>query len=402
MKSNNTTAIEVKNVVKSFRIPLEKGRNIKQRILGRATKGYKLFTPLNKVSFTIEKGDFFGIVGRNGSGKSTLLKTIAGIYVPDSGKVSVDGTLVPFIELGVGFNPELTGKENVYLSTALLGFSRQETDVMYDDIVDFAELHDFMEERLQNYSSGMQVRLAFSISIRAKGDILLLDEVLAVGDAAFQQKCFNYFEQLKREKKTVILVTHSMTNVERFCNKALLLDKGEVAYFGSSDETAERYRELFRHPEVATAGTVKTQSEYIKSLKVTTTQGEGQQAEIKALKDFSIKVQLSSKIAIKDPNISVTITDKKGNLLLSQDIKSKQLDIDTLNPGEPIEISYDINNIYTNGDYFVGVVIMATNQDGNRARIYDQQNLHTYTISGVKNNAHGLTHPKIRVTLKKN
>jgi len=158
--------------------------------------------------------------------------------------VQVNGTLVPFIELGVGFNPELTGRENVFLNGALLGFSREEMEAMYDDIVDFAELHDFMEERLKNYSSGMQVRLAFSIAIRAEGDVLLLDEVLAVGDEAFQRKCFSYFEQLKQEKKTVILVTHDMASVERFCTKAMLIDKGKIVAIGRPHTIATKYTNL--------------------------------------------------------------------------------------------------------------------------------------------------------------
>jgi ABC-2 type transport system ATP-binding protein len=236
-------AIRVNNLSKSFRIPLDGGTTLKQKIVHamKRTKGYREFTPINNITFTVNKGDFFGIVGKNGSGKSTLLKTIAGIYHPKSGGVEVNGILVPFIELGVGFNPELTGKENIYLNGALLGFSRSEIAHMYDEIVDFAELHDFMEERLKNYSSGMQVRLAFSIAIRAKGDILLLDEVLAVGDAAFQQKCYDYFEKLKRENRTIILVTHSMDAVKRFCNRSLLLEDGNIKIIGSPEDIANQY-----------------------------------------------------------------------------------------------------------------------------------------------------------------
>ena len=176
------------NVVKSFRVPLEGSSGLKQKLINglKGIRGYRDFTPLNNISFEVNEGDFFGIVGKNGSGKSTLLKTIAGIYMPNKGLIEVHGTLVPFIELGVGFNPELTGRENVYLNGALLGFSRKEISNLYNEIVDFAELSEFMEERLKNYSSGMQVRLAFSIAIKARGDILLLDEVLAVGDSAFQ------------------------------------------------------------------------------------------------------------------------------------------------------------------------------------------------------------------------
>jgi ABC-2 type transport system ATP-binding protein len=235
--------VEVKNLTKSFKIPLESSNGLKQKLINqlKGRKGYRDFSPLQDISFHIEEGDFFGIVGRNGSGKSTLLKTLAGIYTPNEGVVKVSGTLVPFIELGVGFNPELTGRENVFLNGALLGFSRNQMEEMYDDIVEFAELHDFMEERLKNYSSGMQVRLAFSIAIRAEGDILLLDEVLAVGDEAFQRKCYAYFSKLKRMNKTVILVTHDMGAVQRFCNKAMFIQDGKIEYIGSTDEAATLY-----------------------------------------------------------------------------------------------------------------------------------------------------------------
>lgn len=241
--ADKNTIVTVDNVSKTFHIPLEASNGFKQKLINqlKGLKGYRKFSPLNHISFTINEGDFFGIVGRNGSGKSTLLKTIAGIYSPTTGGVDVIGSLVPFIELGVGFNPELTGRENVFLNGALLGFSHKEMATMYNDIVTFAELHDFMEERLKNYSSGMQVRLAFSIAIRAKGDILLLDEVLAVGDEAFQRKCFNYFEQLKRNKKTVILVTHDMASVERFCNRALFLEDGEIKVIGNPHKVASAY-----------------------------------------------------------------------------------------------------------------------------------------------------------------
>lgn len=235
--------VVINNLTKSFKIPLEASSGIKQKLINllKGRKGYRVFTPLKDIDFTINEGDFFGIVGRNGSGKSTLLKTIAGIYTPNSGSVEVGGSLVPFIELGVGFNPELTGRENVFLNGALLGFSHDEMEAMYGKIVDFAELGDFMEERLKNYSSGMQVRLAFSIAIRAHADILLLDEVLAVGDEAFQKKCYAYFDKLKREKRTVILVTHDMSAVERFCNKAVFIEDGKVKMIGKPYRIAAAY-----------------------------------------------------------------------------------------------------------------------------------------------------------------
>lgn len=197
---------------------------------------------LRDINFEVRQGDFFGIVGRNGSGKSTLLKIISQIYTPEQGSVTVKGKLVPFIELGVGFNPELTGRENVYLNGALLGFTHAEIDTMYDDIVEFAELEDFMDQKLKNYSSGMQVRLAFSVAIKAQGDILVLDEVLAVGDEAFQRKCDNFFAEIKKDPtKTVILVTHSMDAVKKYCNKAILIKDGEIVASGDKNDVADRY-----------------------------------------------------------------------------------------------------------------------------------------------------------------
>lgn len=239
-------AVEVKDLNKTFQIPTEKSSGLKQLLINilKGRRGYRKLHTLRGVDFEIKKGEFFGIVGRNGSGKSTLLKLLAGIYVPDSGVVSVNGTLVPFIELGVGFNPELSGRENVYLNGALLGFSRKEIDAMYDDIVSFAELNDFMEERLKNYSSGMQVRLAFSIAIRADADVLLLDEVLAVGDEAFQKKCNEYFAAQKG-KRTVILVTHNMDVVRQYCTRAMLIKDGEIAAEGDPDKVASAYSALF-------------------------------------------------------------------------------------------------------------------------------------------------------------
>lgn len=237
--------VSVDNLKKTFRIPVEKSSGIKQKIINvfKGRKGYREFSPLNDITFEVRQGEFFGIVGKNGSGKSTLLKTLASIYYPNAGDVTVKGSLVPFIELGVGFNPQLTGRENIYLNGAMLGFSRKEIDAMYDEIVSFSELADFMDERLKNYSSGMQVRLAFSIAIQAKGDILLLDEVLAVGDAAFQQKCFDYFERLKREKNTIIFVTHDMGAVKRFCDRAMMLSDGRIEKIGSPEEISELYTE---------------------------------------------------------------------------------------------------------------------------------------------------------------
>jgi ABC-2 type transport system ATP-binding protein len=227
---------------------------------------------LKDISFDVKNGEFFGIVGRNGSGKSTLLKLLAGIYEPNSGSIQVNGKLTPFIELGVGFNPELTGRENVFLNGALLGFDRKEMLSMYKDIVDFAEIERFMDQKLKNYSSGMQVRLAFSIAIRAQNDILILDEVLAVGDEAFQQKCVDIFEKYKASKKTVVLVSHDMETVRRFCTRVILLDKSKIIAMGEPNSIASQYSKI-------NAESVQTNLE----------------AENKALSDSDIKLKIKDK-----------------------------------------------------------------------------------------------------------
>lgn len=241
--------IRVDNVSKNFALPHEKARSLKEVFVSPfRTAMHKNVTAqhaLKNISFEVKKGEFFGIVGRNGSGKSTLLKMLAGIYQPSSGSVSVQGKLVPFIELGVGFNPELTGRENVYLNGALLGFSEKEIDSMYDEIVAFAELSKFMDQKLKNYSSGMQVRLAFSMAVRADTDILLIDEVLAVGDADFQRKCYDYFQSLKKNHKTVVFVSHDMDAVREFCDRAILVEKGVVTESGDTGRVADRYASLF-------------------------------------------------------------------------------------------------------------------------------------------------------------
>lgn len=239
--------ISVEHVSKEFRLPHEMNNSLKSLIVHpfRKRSTVERQKALKDISFQINEGDFFGILGRNGSGKSTLLKLLAGIYQPTSGEIKLSGKLVPFIELGVGFNPELTGRENVYLNGALLGFSKKEIDARYKDIVEFAELHDFMDQKLKNYSSGMQVRLAFSVATRAEADILLIDEVLAVGDAEFQRKCFDHFRTLKKRGVTVVFVTHDMNAVKEYCNKAILVEGGNVTHSGEAADVAKQYTKLF-------------------------------------------------------------------------------------------------------------------------------------------------------------
>ncbi len=245
MVDGKEIVIEVKNVRKDFVMHQNKNSTLKQAAVNIFKKNKKtVFRALDDVSFNVYKGDFLGIIGRNGSGKSTLLKLIAGVYEPTAGNIYVHGGLTPFIELGVGFNPELSGRDNVFLNGAILGFTRKQMAAMYDEIVEFAELGPFMGQKLKNYSSGMQVRLAFSIAIKADNDILMFDEVLAVGDANFQKKCIEQFIRIKEEGKTIVLVTHSMDYVKRFCNRALLLDSGGVEYVGSPEVAIKKYNDI--------------------------------------------------------------------------------------------------------------------------------------------------------------
>jgi ABC-type polysaccharide/polyol phosphate transport system ATPase subunit len=235
-------ALEIDHVSKAFRIPHENRTTLKEHFLHPLNRStYEVNEALRDVTFTIEEGEFFGVLGPNGSGKSTLLKIIAGIYQADSGRVRRNGLLSPFLELGVGFNLELTARDNVRINGTLLGLSRKELDRRFDEIIAFAELERFVDQKLKNFSSGMQVRLAYSIAIQVDFDILLLDEVLAVGDAAFQVKCFATFERLLDEGKTIVLVSHDLNAVKTFCGRAALIRNGVMEALGQPDSVIETY-----------------------------------------------------------------------------------------------------------------------------------------------------------------
>lgn len=353
---SSEVALKVEHVSKSFRLPTEQANGIKQAFINRVRgiKGYTEQHVLKDISFTVEKGDFFGIVGRNGSGKSTLLKLISQIYEPDAGEIIVDGKLVPFIELGVGFNPELTGRENVYLNGALLGFSHEDMSAMYDDIVEFAELEEFMDQKLKNYSSGMQVRLAFSIAIKADADILVLDEVLAVGDEAFQRKCFGYFAELKRNKKTVILVTHAMDYVLKFCNKAALIDKGHRLEIGKPNEIAQIYRRLNMQSdetsdqvsgEVADNKTIGTRA---RDIQITI------DSDI-SLDMLIFAISIESKIDLEDVVFTFVINDNTGSPVYRWVTDERYEGTLSIRKNHPKKIYFELQNIFPDGIFGVQV-----------------------------------------------
>jgi ABC-type polysaccharide/polyol phosphate transport system ATPase subunit len=246
--------IVVQSVTKTFRVPEERSHTLKERALHptRRTR-HQTFEALKDVSFDVRSGEFFGIAGRNGSGKSTMLKCLAGIYGIDSGRIWMNGRLSPFIELGVGFNQDLAARDNVVLNGIMMGLSPREARARYDAVIDFAELREFEELKLKNYSSGMHVRLAFSVAIQVDAEILLVDEVLAVGDAAFAQKCYDVFNRMRDEGRTIVFVTHDMSTLNRFCHRALLLERGSMIHLGEPHEVADRYLEINfgRDPEAA-------------------------------------------------------------------------------------------------------------------------------------------------------
>jgi ABC-2 type transport system ATP-binding protein len=237
--------IQARGVEKTFRIPHHRVDTFKERALRPLARGgYRELRALRGVSFDVRRGEFFGIVGRNGSGKSTLLKIVSSIYRADAGRVRLAGRLAPFIELGVGFNPELTSRENVVLNGVMMGLGRREARRRLDAVLDFAELREFADLKLKNYSSGMMVRLAFSVMVEADADIMLVDEVLAVGDASFAQKCMDVFRAKREAGRTVVLVTHDMATVQSLCDRAMLIHDGELRHIGDPEETALRYYRL--------------------------------------------------------------------------------------------------------------------------------------------------------------
>ena len=348
-------AISVKSVSKSFHLPHERANTVKSLFVNPFQKRLKndneIQHALRDISFDIKEGEFFGIVGRNGSGKSTLLKIIAGIYQPNKGSVEVNGRLVPFIELGVGFNPELTGRENVYLNGSLMGFSTKEVDEKYHEIVSFAELERFMDQKLKNYSSGMQVRLAFSVAtLLAQSDILLIDEVLAVGDADFQRKCFNYFKQVKKSKKTVIFISHDMDAIRSFCDRAALIDKSRVVEVGTTDRIAAMYSRLFQN---------NAEQKLVKS--TDNRWGDGQMtwksvkvvAKGKNPETIEIVARGIARQDVDAPIFGFSIKNGEKTQLIGTNTTRKNIKPKALKKDESFTVRWSVPNVFNRGTYHI-------------------------------------------------
>lgn len=356
-EKNKEVAVSVKYVSKNFHLPHEASNSIKSKIINvfkPRDKEVDVQHALKDVSFEIEKGEFFGILGRNGSGKSTLLKILAEIYQPTSGQVAIHGKLVPFIELGVGFNPELTGRENVYLNGALLGFSRKEIQDRYDEIVEFSELGDFMDQKLKNYSSGMQVRLAFSVATRAEADILLVDEVLAVGDADFQRKCFNYFKALKKSKTTVIFVSHDMNAVREFCDRAVLINDSEIIESGDANFIANQYTKLFNAP-IDSKGEKNTNDNRWGDRVV-----QLENAEILAVSEEYVEFSTVISPIPSDDNVVVgfRIKDSAGKVVAG--FNTQQMGDVKLSSKSPTTLKWKLDNIFSSSVYTIDITIRSS------------------------------------------
>jgi ABC-2 type transport system ATP-binding protein len=349
--ADRDVAISVQHVNKTFRLPHEKAASIKNVVVNfyRRNKSYETQRVLNDVTFDVYKGEFFGIVGRNGSGKSTLLKLLAEIYTPDNGSITVNGRLTPFIELGVGFNPELTGRENVFLNGALLGFNRKEMVAMYDDIVAFAELEKFMDQKLKNYSSGMQVRLAFSIAIRAKSDILLIDEVLAVGDVTFQEKCFDVFRKIKKEGRTVVFVSHDLAGLQEFCDRCVLIDRGEQVDIGATEKIVMEYETRMAGgttPIKAEAQSDRPGSGQYRMQKVEVRSVTGESAPtIKEGEPFSVLVKYKQHDSVEGLICGIGINDADNVSIMGPNTQESGLKLTEVDLGGKgvIEATFDTN-----------------------------------------------------------
>ncbi len=356
--SSARSPIVVDSVTKTFRVPEERTHTLKERALHplRRTR-HETFQALHEVSFDVRQGEFFGIAGRNGSGKSTLLKCLAGIYGVDSGRIWMEGRLSTFIELGVGFNQDLAARDNVVLNGIMMGLSPREARARYDAVIDFAELREFEELKLKNYSSGMHVRLAFAVAIQVDAEVLLVDEVLAVGDAAFQQKCFDVFHEMRDEGRTIVFVTHDMGSLNRFCHRALLLERGEVVHLGEPHEVADRYLEINfgRDPQAAGGGAgvdgrggdgeARVLEAWIED-----SRGE-RQASLAQGERVTLKALVKFEVEVEDPVASVYVLNEEHVAIVVATSQRENERSGNYAAGEVVLCSFAFQNVLAPGRY---------------------------------------------------
>jgi ABC-type polysaccharide/polyol phosphate transport system ATPase subunit len=352
--SDAPVAVQVADVAKEFRLPHERVHTLKERALHPFRRtGVDVLRALEAVSFDVAEGEFFGIVGRNGSGKSTLLKCLAGIYRVDHGEIRLRGRLSTFIELGVGFNPDLAARDNVLINGIMLGLSPKEALRRFDAIIEFAELEEFVDLKLKNYSSGMQVRLAFSVMSHVDADVLLIDEVLAVGDAAFQQKCFDVFNRLKHEGKTILFVTHDMAAVGRFCDRAMLLERGRVEVIGPPDAVGARYMQRNFETEAAAGGELR-EGERVgdRSAEIVEAwfEQDGQRTTVlRQGEDCVFRMRLRFHSPIRDPICAFLLEDERQHPLFAVSNEDVGTSTGTHAAGEETVFGVTFRNVFAPG-----------------------------------------------------
>ena len=346
-------AIEARGLQKAFRIPTQRMDSFKERALHPLTRvEYRELHALRGVSFDVHRGEFFGIVGENGSGKSTLLKLLASIYGADAGSVRIAGRLAPFIELGVGFNPDLTAPDNVVLNGVLMGLSKREARARLEAVLDFAELRDFRELRLKNYSSGMLVRLAFAVMVQADADVMLIDEVLAVGDAAFAQRCMDVFHERHRVGKTIVLVTHDMGTVQDLCQRAMLLHEGELRYIGDPEETASRYFRLNFQDGGAGEGLEAVPDINAHALEARLEDPSGQSVQnVEQGVPIVLDALLEVRKQLVEPRFRLQVLNAEGTLVFV--LAGDLTDQERVEEGQRVRIRAEIENRLVPGRYFV-------------------------------------------------
>jgi ABC-2 type transport system ATP-binding protein len=346
-------AIQVEDLHKSFRIPTNRVDSLKERVVRPfAARDYRELHALGGVSFEVRQGEFFGIVGRNGSGKSTLLKLLASIYRADSGRIRMAGRLAPFIELGVGFNNELTARENVVLNGVMMGLTPVEMRRRLDAVIEFAELEEFADLKLKNYSSGMLVRLAFAVMMEADADVLLIDEVLAVGDASFQQKCADAFHDMKAAGKTIVLVTHEMATVETYCHRAMLIAEGKIQHIGDPGEVGREYLRLnFEGAEASARVTSGTEEVRLYGAWLESEAGERVE-NVESGEDLILKTEVELLRPSPGMQVGFTLVDENGLGVFQFGTETEEED-GPLRAGQRVKVSARVDNLLSPGRYFV-------------------------------------------------
>ena len=388
--------IEVRGLEKTFRIPTHRVDSFKERATHPFRRiEYREERVLRDVSFDVHQGEFFGIVGRNGSGKSTLLKIMSSIYRADRGRIRVAGRLAPFIELGVGFNPELSSRENVVLNGVMMGLGRREAAERLDAILDFAELREFADLKLKNYSSGMMVRLAFAAMVEADADIMLVDEVLAVGDAAFARRCIDVFHARRQAGRTLVIVTHDMATVENLCDRAMLIDDGEVRYIGDPQEAALRYyrvnfAQAYTSSEPDPSGGVLDVNVSLVDAWLENEQGERAGA-VEQGEPLRVQILLEARRDLAAPVFTIHVANEYGELVFgfNRELTPGEDGSDVVPAGRRVRVAGEIENRLTPGRYFVHCFVARRREQGDMA--LHQLKLFGFVVYGTRSGKGSVT-----------